>query len=173
MNGTRLDGITQGLVTVRSRRGFLGRALFQGAAALGVTLAGTALLPDEVAARKLCRKNGSRCKHESKRCKPRFCRVTSSGSQAPPNPPTPPGPQPLTIQAPFTIEAVWTSPRDHDTYFFVPNETGANLPSPFIDYSCNSSNTACETEYPFVCVNQDATGPGDEITTVTQLLDGT
>src|SRR5687767_15310565 len=38
MNGTRFDGITQGLVTVRSRRKFLGRALFQGAAALGGTL---------------------------------------------------------------------------------------------------------------------------------------
>jgi hypothetical protein len=161
MNGTRCDGIAQGLALAHSRRRLLGSFLVSGVGALGAAAVASVAFPGEAAAKKLCRKNGSRCKQKSKRCKARFCRATKPGSQS------------LTIQEPFTIEATWTSLRDHDTYFFVPNEAGVRLPSPFIDYSCNPNQTACETAYPFACVSQDAMGPGDEITTVNQLLAGT
>ena len=68
---------------------------------------------------------------------------------------------------PLTIEAVWASDRDHDTYLFIPNEAGSTLPAPWINYYCFPENSGCEDNvYPFACVSQDATGPGDEITTV-------
>ncbi len=85
-----------------------------------------------------------------------------------------PQPGPLTVCAPFTVQAVWTNDEsDHDTYVFVPNEAGSTVPSPYINYSCNADDDDCEEEYPFVCVSRDAEGPGDEITTFYQLINGT
>jgi len=85
-----------------------------------------------------------------------------------------PQPTPLTVCAPFTVEARWTNDEtDHDTYVRVPVEAGSTEDNPFIDYDCNADDDDCEVEYPFVCVSQDATGPGDEITTFYQLINGT
>ena len=51
----------------------------------------------------------------------------------------------------------------------MPNDAGVSLPSPFFDQTC----TICEPDtYPFACVNQDAEGPGDEVTTILSLLPG-
>ena len=98
-----------------------------------------------------CLANGKLCTKASTTCKPKNC-----------------------LSTPFTIEARWNNPdTDHDTYFFVPNQSGATLPSPFIDYSCNPVDSDCENDvYPFICVSKDATGPGDEITTVRRLIAG-
>jgi hypothetical protein len=146
------------------------RTLLQGAAALGTALGGSALWASASNARKknkrknknknknkrknerkkgLCRTNGTTCGKKSKSCQAQNC-----------------------LNTPFTIEAVWTSDSDHDTFVFVPNEAGGNLPSPFINFACNGSG--CELDvYPFICVSEDATGPGDEVTTVRQVIPGT
>lgn len=98
-----------------------------------------------------CRPNGRPCKKKSKRCKATFC-----------------------LNAPFTIEANWTAATsDHDTFLFVPPEDETTGSSPYIDFGCNESDSTCEDEYPFACVDQDATGPGNEVTTVYRLLPGT
>ena len=56
----------------------------------------------------------------------------------------------------------------------MPNEEGASLPAPYIDYTCNPVDSPCADDvYPFICVSQDATGPGDEVTTVRSLIPGT
>jgi hypothetical protein len=54
----------------------------------------------------------------------------------------------------------------------VPPKVGAIDPRPQIDYDCNQTNSACQTQYPFACVSDDASGPGDEITTIYDLLPG-
>ena len=56
--------------------------------------------------------------------------------------------------------------------FFVPNDLGAGLPFPFIDFLCHS-DSGTGMHYPFAFVSQDARGPGDEVTTITLLLNGT
>lgn len=77
------------------------------------------------------------------------------------------------FRAPFTIEAQWTVEKDHDTYLFVPYETGNTGPSPYISMDCRPDNSNCETDvYPFACVDQDAWGPGPEVTTIRQFLAG-
>ena len=98
----------------------------------------------------LCLSNGSQCKKASKHCAAKNCLAT-----------------------PFTIEARWSNPAtDHDTFLFVPNDLGAGLPFPFIDFLCHS-DSGTGMHYPFAFVSQDARGPGDEVTTITLLLDGT
>jgi hypothetical protein len=98
----------------------------------------------------LCLSNGSHCKKPSKKCAAKNC-----------------------LDTPFTIEARWSNPgTDHDTFLFVPQDLGSDLPAPFIDYSCHS-DTGTAQHYPFASISQDATGPGDEVTTVAFLLDGT
>jgi hypothetical protein len=94
--------------------------------------------------RTCCRANGNPCTKKNASCKPGYC------------------PR-------FTITASWDSDRNHDTYLFVPNAEGASLPSPFIDKLCNSCGRG---PYPFACVNQDAEGPGDEVTRIFRLLPG-
>jgi hypothetical protein len=114
-----------------------------------------------------CRANGSPCTKKSNRCTRSLCQRSSTAALTH----TPDGGG---GGAPLTIEAVWTEDRDHDTFLFVPNEAGSTVPSPWIDYSCNPADSGCEDNvYPFACVSQDATGPGNEITTVRTLLAGT
>jgi len=111
-----------------------------------------------------CREDGSACTKKSEKCKPSLCQSAS------------PLPLPLpTVLTSFTVEARWTNTyTDHDTFLFVPNEAGSTLPSPYIDYSCNPADSprCADDVYPFTCVSQDATGPGDEVTTVRKLLAG-
>jgi hypothetical protein len=141
------------------------RTLLRSAATLGAALSGSALWSHAADARKrnkkknkrkkkkgLCRTNGSTCTRKSKKCQAQNC-----------------------LNTPFTIEAVWTNVNsDHDTFVFVPNEAGESFPSPAIDFGCNPEESACELDiYPFICVSQDARGPGDEVTTVRQLIPGT
>jgi hypothetical protein len=98
----------------------------------------------------LCLSNGSHCKKAGKKCKAKNCLAT-----------------------PFTIEARWSNAAsDHDTYLFVPNDIGRDLPSPYIDANCQS-DTGEALRYPFAFVSQEAEGPGDEVTTIAFLLDGT
>lgn len=124
-----------------------------GLAAGGFTVAALLGLAEaeDAAAKTLCRKNGVKCKKKSKKCQPKFC-----------------------LRAPFTIEARWSNDlSDHDTYLFVPGEAGSNDPSPWIAVDCRPSTSHCEDAvHPFTCVNQDAQGPGNEITTVRRLLAG-
>ena len=122
----------------------------RGASALGVALYGASKLHGAVAAKPRCRKNGSRCRKKEKKRRAKHC-----------------------LKTPFTIEARWSNPEtDHDTYLFVPNNVGANLPAPYIEFRCSSDATNAGALYPFAFVNQDAQGPGDEITTIAQLLPG-
>jgi len=145
MDSSRFDWIIRSLGATTGRR-----TLIQGAAVFGTAVVGGAILPDVAEAKILCRKNGASCKKKSKKCRAEFC-----------------------LKAPFTIEARWNSGNDHDTILFVPNEEGSNDPSPYIWSACTPGVTDCEEEvYPYICVNKDALGPGDEITTVRRLLAG-
>jgi hypothetical protein len=152
MDPSRFDRLFRTLGTATGRR-----TLLQSAAALSAAVVSGTVLPDAAAAKRLCRKNGSKCKKKGKKCKAKFC------LRAP------------LLQTPFTIEARWSNTEtDHDTFLFVPDEEGTNKASPFIRFNCNPGNSDCENDvYPFACVGFDATGPGDEITTVHRLLDGT
>lgn len=76
------------------------------------------------------------------------------------------------MRAPLTISAIWQSARNHDTWLFVPPQDGATGPRPQIDYDCNQTNSPCAAQYPFACVSRDAGGPGDEVTTIFELLPG-
>lgn len=159
MNARRFDRLTtvlgNRLAAATGRRALLGGTMAMGAAALT-----GAVMPENAEAKNkkkkkckgCCTENGSSCKKKSKKCKKKNC-----------------------LKATFTIEANWTNEdTDHDTYFFVPNEAGNDDPSPFIYYSCTPEDSLCETDiYPFICVSQDATGPGNEVTTVRKLLNGT
>lgn len=154
MDADRFDALTHALTTARSRRGALATLLGGTLGLLGlIETAGNKGKGKKKRKRKqdLCLNDGSRCKKESKQCSANFC-----------------------LKTPFTIEARWSNPdTDHDTYLFLPNAPGAALPSPYLDYSCGSSSTNAGTVYPFAFVSQDATGPGDEVTTVKKLLTGT
>jgi hypothetical protein len=97
----------------------------------------------------LCTSLGEVCAKPGSNCQERFC-----------------------LRAPFTITATWSSQTNHDTWLFVPPQDGSTGPSPQIDYDCNQSNSRCAQAYPFACVNRDASGPGDEITTIHDLLPG-
>jgi hypothetical protein len=149
MDAHRFDQLTRQFRNVASvipRRRFL-----QGASALGMVLGSTIVLSGETAAKMRCRKNGNRCKKRTKKCKTRYC-----------------------LRTPFTVEARWSNVEtDHDTYLFVPNDAGADLPFPYIKFRCSSQDTDDGTLYPFAFVSGDAQGPGDEITTIRQLLPGT
>ncbi|MGH2618113.1 MAG: twin-arginine translocation signal domain-containing protein [Thermomicrobiales bacterium] len=153
LNEQRFDVLAHSVSGVPSRRRLLG-ALTAAGAGLGLTQ-----LPKSADARRkekprkrkgLCKKNGTACTRPNKTCQKRYC-----------------------LNAPFTIAAVWTQSRDHDTYFFVPPQDEATGPSSYIRFSCNPDNSFCEETYPFACVSQDAPGPGDEITTIHQFLPGT
>jgi hypothetical protein len=154
MNANRFEALVRAVTASGSRR-----ALVSGLAAGAGLLVGAAGTAGKKKRKKgkrgknLCRADGSRCKKKNARCKTEFC-----------------------LKTPFTIEARWTNPdTDHDTYLFVPKEAGTVDPAtPFIDYRCRPTTTACETEvYPFACGSGDATGPGDEIMTVRRVLPGT
>lgn len=143
MDTNRFDGLTRSLRNGLTRRGALGM------------LAGATLGQGAAAARKkkkprkkcrnCCRASGSPCTKKNAACKPGLC------------------PR-------FTVTASWDSDENHDTYLFVPNDEGASASFPFFDQFCN----ICEEDvYPFACVNQDAEGPGDEVTSIFKLLPGT
>jgi hypothetical protein len=130
------------VMTMRTRRSAIG--LVAGIAAL------LGMGHEQAAARNLCRKNGTSCKQESRRCKSKFC-----------------------LKTPFTIEARWPSgSQDHDAILFVPQAPGNSVPFPYIDYACLASDTNDGTLYPFAFSSGDAQGPGDEVITVRRLLAG-
>jgi hypothetical protein len=97
----------------------------------------------------LCRKNGSPCRRPRRTCKKKYC-----------------------LRAPFTVEAKWTQPANHDTYLFVPPENATTGPHPYIYTSCTPANSVCNQAYPFACVDTDETQTGAEVTTVYDLLSG-
>ena len=151
--------LTRFLTDVPSRR-----SLLRGLAAAGVGW-GVGHLPDTVEAKKkrrkkrrrkhqntgpLCTRNGGACAKLGKKCQSSFC-----------------------LRAPFTISAIWQGDANHDTWLLVPPKDGATGPLPQIDYDCNESNSPCRTQYPFACVSNDESGPGDEITTIYERLPGT
>jgi hypothetical protein len=157
MDHHHFDALARDVAGV-SRRAVLG--------VLGVGVAGLAgsRLATEVEARKrrrkkrrkpkaptgpLCTSLGEACAEPGSNCQERFC-----------------------LRAPFTITATWTSQNNHDTWLFVLPQDGSTGPSPQIDYDCNPSNSPCATAYPFACVDRDASGPGNEVTTIHALLPG-
>lgn len=134
------------------------REVLHGLTGAGLAL-GLARLPIAAAAKKrrpnrrkgLCQADGSPCKRAGRSCQKRFC-----------------------LNAPFTIEATWTATQtaDHAAFLFVPAEDATTAPAPYVNEGCNPNTSTCEEAYPFACVSQDARGPGDEITTIHQLLPG-
>lgn len=152
MDNARFAGAVRALSQGGTRRGALG--LLAGIAGVGLDAA--AARNRKKRRRKkcanCCRARGTSCKKKSRTCKKKFC-----------------------LSAPFAVEARWTNAAsDHDTYVFVPNAAGASLDSPFIDYGCNPDRSDCEDDvYPFICVDRDAPGPGDEVTRVRKLIPGT
>lgn len=139
MEAHRFDGL---VMTMRTRRSALG--LVAGIAAL------LGMGRDQAGARNLCRKNGTSCKQESRRCQSKFC-----------------------LKTPFTIEARWDSgSQDHDAILFVPNASGNSDPFPYIDYACLAGDTNDGTLYPFAFSSGDRQGPGDEVFTIRRLITG-
>lgn len=139
MDERRFDSLVK---TLRTRRSAIG--LVAGFAAL------LGMGHDQAAARNLCRKNGTSCKQENRRCQSKFC-----------------------LKTPFTIEARWTSgSQDHDAILFVPNASGNSDPFPYIDYACLAGDTNDGTLYPFAFSSGDAQGPGDEVFTIRRLIAG-
>jgi hypothetical protein len=155
MGDTTFDDITRPLLTTRPRREVLRRAFTSGVASLTAAGLGAMLVPEATAARKLCRKNGSRCKQKGKGCKARYCRPAAAG-----------------LRTPFTIEAHWGDANlDHDTNLFVPNAEGSTDPFPYVDLYCRPGESDCDTDvYPYVCV--DDSFPTAEVATVRRLLPG-
>jgi hypothetical protein len=154
------------------------RDILRGLAGLGIEL-GSSWLPEPVEARKK-RKNKKRKKTKNR---------IPPDPQAPTGPHVPTGPlctssgepcsnpgtncqEGFCLQAPFTISATWQSTNNHDTWLFVPPQDGATGPRPQIDYDCNQTKSPCAAQYPFACVSRDASGPGDEVTTIFELLPG-
>jgi hypothetical protein len=78
------------------------------------------------------------------------------------------------VSAPFSIEAVWTTAMNHDSYLFVPKETPDSNSSSFIAWDCYPANSNCDEDvYPFACGSPDVNpGPGAEVITVRKLLNG-
>jgi hypothetical protein len=155
MDELTFDDITRTLVNEQPRRTVLWRVLVSGIGSLAAASLGGTALPDAAAAKRLCRKNGSRCKQKGKGCKAKFCRPEAAG-----------------LRTPFTIEARWGGDAsfDHDSYFLVPNAEGNTDPFPFVGYWCRTGQTACDSDvYPYVCVDDDI---GEEVVTVRRLLPG-
>jgi hypothetical protein len=158
MDSNRLERLTRKL-SARVNASTERRTLLRGARFLGAAAVGASMAPGESGAKNkrkkkskkaLCLSNGIHCKKAGKKCKAKNCLAT-----------------------PFTIEARWSNPAsDHDTYLFVPHDIGSDVPSPYIDADCQSE-TGEAMRYPFAFVSQEAEGPGDEITTIAFLLDGT
>jgi hypothetical protein len=139
MDAHRFDGFVKILSTRRSILGLVAGC----AALLGVG-------HELAVAKNLCRKNGTRCKEESRRCQSKFC-----------------------LKTPFRIEARWDSgSQDHDAVLFVPNAPGNSDPFPFIVYDCSAADTNDGALYPFAFSSGDAQGPGDEVFTVRRLIGG-
>ena len=145
------DTLTRSVSGLRSRRTVLGGLVGAG---LGW---GVARLPSSAEAKNrrkrkqaLCRQDGSPCRKPGNQCRQQYC-----------------------LNAPFTIEAQWTQTVDHATFLFVPSENATTGPAPYIDDYCNPIDSSCDGDvYPFACVSHNARGPGDEITTIYQLLPG-
>lgn len=149
MDGTWFDDTTKSML--RSRRTAL-----MGSAALALGGMLSTLSPRSVetakkkkkkkkkSCRNCCRENGSPCAKKNAACKPALC-------------------------SRFTVTASWDSDENYDTYLFVPNDEGASSPSPFIDKFCIDSERDL---YPFASVNQNAEGPGDEVTSIFKHLPG-
>ena len=143
MAADRFDALTRILSQPRTRRGAL--AALAGLAGIGAGAASRKRKKKQRVCRNCCRADRSACRKKSATCRPGNC-------------------------ARFAITASWDSDLDHDTYLFVPNDEGQSLPSPFIETSCTIGEP---DDYPFARVNQDAEGPGDEVTTILRLLPGT
>jgi hypothetical protein len=161
MEQHRCAVISDALTRPPSRRGVL-----RGLAAAGLALR-QARLPGGAAAKKkrkkkrrkdkdqgptgpLCTSLGEACAAPGIDCQERFC-----------------------LQDSFIIEAIWAeSGSNHQTTLFVPLADGRTGPFPFINYDCRPDTSACAVEYPFACVDRNATGPGHEVTTVYDRLPG-
>ncbi len=159
MTDDRMDAVTRALGMTKSRR-----PLFSGIAGMSLWL-GTAKLPAVTTAKKkrrkhkkhgtsaaapLCTSNGKRCETPSTDCGANFC-----------------------LKPPLSIAAAWTNvDADHDTVLYVPAGDSTTGPFPYVYYGCNPGNSFCVEAYPFACVDQDARGPGNEITTIYRLLPG-
>jgi hypothetical protein len=96
-----------------------------------------------------CMINGRLCDRTEKQCQSQLC-----------------------LHTPFTIEASWTSTGDQDAYLIVPAQDASTGPDPYLNFACNSGNSQCKTAYPYSCIDEDQTGPGDGVTTVHKLLPG-
>lgn len=116
---------------------------------LGLSESGTAKKRKKKKPKNLCRPDGASCRKKGKQCQNRFC-----------------------LQAPFTIEATWTSAFSHDAYLTVPKENASTRPGPYLNFACNEGNSNCEAKYPFACISEEQTAPGDGVTTVYKLLPG-
>ena len=160
MTGDQLDAMTRALSRVKSRR-----PLLAGIAGASLGL-GVSALPEITTAKKkrhkhkkretpppaapLCTRSGKRCDTAGADCQPSYC-----------------------LKPPFSIAAVWaTIDADHDTVLYVPAGDATTGPFPYVYYGCNPGNSFCVEAYPFACVDRDATGPGNEITTIYRLLPG-
>lgn len=148
MDPDRFDALTRSLPAGGSRRRMLAGALGLLAVLAGHDAGARKKKGTRRTTRKskpcrnCCRANGNPCPRKNAACKPALC-------------------------SRFTVTASWDSDENHDSYLFVPNDEGESLPAPFIDKSCNG----CVRDlYPFACVNQDAEGPGDEVTSIFKLL---
>jgi hypothetical protein len=97
-----------------------------------------------------CRPDGGRCGKESKQCQAKFC-----------------------LRTRFTIEATWNSGFPHDAYLIVPEENASTGPGPYFNFTCNEANSQCESKYPFACITESNSAPGEGITTIYTLLPGT
>ena len=97
----------------------------------------------------LCTESGEPCSDPGTECQERYC-----------------------LRAPLTISATWQVANNHDTWLFVPPQEGTTGPRPQIDYDCNQTNSPCAAQYPFACVSRDANGPGDEVTTIFEIMPG-
>ncbi len=140
------------------------RHLLRGLAAAGIGWGADRLQDDAASGRRrkkrrkknqtpvgpLCTGRGEPCSNPGTNCKESFC-----------------------LRAPFTISAIWQSDTNHDTWLFVPPQDETTGPRPQIDYDCNQSNSPCAEQYPFACVSGDDSGPGNEVTTVYELMPGT
>lgn len=71
------------------------------------------------------------------------------------------------------METSWTRAFSHDAYLFVPPQNGSTGPGPYLNFSCNAGNSSCATAYPYACINEKDTAPGDGVTLVSKLLGGT
>ena len=55
----------------------------------------------------------------------------------------------------------------------MPEENASTGPGPYFNFTCNEANSQCESKYPFACITESNSAPGEGITTIYTLLPGT